>query len=50
MEGDVYDSRINSAYAIMKKYGLDEYGYPPEEDEADDTPVPSKIKPKKPAD
>jgi hypothetical protein len=38
MQGDVYDSQINSAYAIMKKYGLDEYGHPPE-DEEDDTPV-----------
>jgi hypothetical protein len=39
MQGDVYDHRINGAYAIMKKYGLDEYGCPPE-DEEDDTPVP----------
>ena len=46
MQGDVFDHRINSAYSILEKYGLDEYGSPPEEE--DDIPNPPK--PKKAAD
>ena len=47
MEGDTH--RIDHGFAILKKYGLDEYGYPSEDEEIDDTPIPPK-KPKKAAD